>query len=76
MDNGRIAIAVEIDLPHRRAEIEFGLGIDRPDLAIPFRAPRTAVAAEHDKLGGIRCACQQNGNDTHERANSKAYGEP
>src|SRR4249920_466631 len=75
MDNGWIATVVEIDLPDRRAEIELGLRIDRPDLAIPLRAPRTAVAAEHDEFGGVRCTCNQNGN-THERGDSEAYGEP
>ncbi len=58
MDDGRVAVAIEIDLPQRRAAAEFRLGIDRADLAIPFRAPRTAVAAEHDKLGRIRVSAK------------------
>jgi hypothetical protein len=62
MGDRRIGVVIEVDEPQRRAAVELGLGIDRPDLAIPFRAPRTTVAAEHNKLGCARRARNQNEN--------------
>jgi len=59
---------IEIDQAQWSALAEFGLGIDRADLTVPFAHQGTTVAAIHHKFGRIRRA------DQHDEHTKRADG--